>query len=226
MASTLQLTAEDGHTLDAYVAEPTNPNGRAVVIVQEIFGVNQHIRRVTDDYAREGFWAIAPALFDRVERGIELGYNDDDKKKGMGYSTQVGIENAVTDVAAALSRAAKEVGGASNVGVVGYCWGGTLAWLAATRLGPGAAVGYYGGGIAKHAKEEPECAVMLHFGQLDKHIPQSEIDSIQQRYPKMPIYTYPAGHGFNCEMRVDYEPESARIARERTLAFLREHLGA
>jgi carboxymethylenebutenolidase len=224
MGTTVKLTAEDGHTMDAYVAEPATPNGQAVVIAQEIFGVNQHIRAVTDDYAREGYWAIAPALFDRVQPGVELGYGPEDMQKGLEIRGKISYEDAVTDVAAALDRAAKQVGGEKRVAVVGYCWGGTLAWLAATRLSPGAAVGYYGGQIAKYAKEEPECAVMLHFGKLDKHIPQSEIDSIQQRYPKMPIFVYDAGHGFNCEMRADYEPKSARLAKERTLEFLREQL--
>lgn len=225
MGNTVQLTAEDGHTLNAYVAEPAKPNGRAVVIAQEIFGVNEHIRRVTDDYAREGYWAIAPALFDRVQPGIELGYGPEDMQKGMDIRSKVNTDDAVIDVAAALAKAAKQVGGSKRVAVVGYCWGGTLAWLAATRLEPGAAVGYYGGQIAKYVSEDPECAVMLHFGKLDKHIPQSEIDKIQQRYPGMSVFTYDAGHGFNCDMRADYEPKSAKLAKDRTLEFLQKHLG-
>jgi carboxymethylenebutenolidase len=224
MPTTVKLTAEDGHTLDAYVAEPATPNGRAVVIAQEIFGVNQHIRDVTDDYAREGYLAIAPALFDRVGPGIELGYDPADIQKGMDIRAKITYEDAVTDVAAALDWAAKKVGGTKHVAVVGYCWGGTLAWLAATRLEPGAAVGYYGGQIAKFAKEHPSCAVMLHFGKLDKHIPPTEIDGIHVRYPDMPIFTYDAGHGFNCNMRADYEPKSAKLAKERTLEFLKKHL--
>jgi carboxymethylenebutenolidase len=220
----MKLTAEDGHTLDAYVAEPANPNGNAVVIIQEIFGVNQHIRRVTDDYAKEGYWAIAPALFDRVRPGIELGYGPEDMQEGMKIRAAVKTEDAVTDVAAAMDAAAKKVGSKKRVAVVGYCWGGTLAWLAATRLEPGAAVGYYGGMIAKHASEDPECAVMLHFGKLDAHIPESEIDKIRQRHPKVPIFMYDAGHGFNCDMRKDYEPKSATLAKERSLEFIKQHL--
>lgn len=226
MGFTLKLTAEDGHIMDAYAAEPTNPNGNAVVIAQEIFGVNKHIRGVVDDYAREGYWAIAPALFDRVEPGIELGYDPPDMQKGIEIRSKISTEDAITDVAAALAYAAKSVGGEKRVAVVGYCWGGTLAWLAATRLSPGAAVGYYGGQIRKYDKEEPECAVMLHFGKLDKHIPQSEIDDIQHRHPDVPIFVYDAGHGFNCDMRADYEPQSAKLAKERTLEFLKKHLAA
>src|SRR5690349_2594142 len=206
MGTNVKLTAEDGHTFDAYVAEPATPNGHAVVVIQEIFGLNRHVRHVTDDYANEGYWAIAPALFDRAEPGIELGYDQQDMERGIAIRQSISTEDAVTDVAAALDTAAKKVSGEKRVGVVGYCWGGTLAWLAATRLSPGAAVGYYGGQVKKYVSEEPECAVMLHFGKLDKHIPRSEIDEIQQRYPKMPIFVYDAGHGFNCEMRADYEP--------------------
>jgi carboxymethylenebutenolidase len=225
MSKTLTLTAEDGHTLDAYVAEPANPNGNAVVIIQEIFGVNAHIRRVTDDYAREGYWAIAPALFDRVERGIEIGYGPEDMKRGMEIRAKVAIEDAVTDVAAAVERAAEQVGGNKKVAVVGYCWGGTLAWLAATRLEIGAAVGYYGGMIRKYASEVPAAPVMLHFGKLDKHIPMSEIDAIRAQQPAVPVFVYDADHGFNCDARSSYEPASAKLAKERTLEFLGKHVG-
>lgn len=224
MPKTLTLTAEDGHTLDAYVAEPANPNGNAVVIIQEIFGVNAHIRRVTDDYAHEGYWAIAPALFDRVERGIEIGYDPPDMKRGMEIRAKVSIEDAVTDVAAAVDRAAEQAGGQKKVAVVGYCWGGTLAWLAATRLEIGAAVGYYGGMISKYASELPAAPVMLHFGKLDKHIPMSEIDAIRVQQPDVPVFVYDADHGFNCDARSSYEPVSAKLAKERTLEFLRKHV--
>ena len=220
----IKLTAEDGHTLDAYVAEPANPNGHAVVIAQEIFGVNKHIRDVADDYAKEGYWAIAPALFDRVRPGIELGYGPEDMQEGMKIRAAISTDDAVIDVAAALDAAAKKVGAKERVAVVGYCWGGTLAWLAATRLAPGAAVGYYGGMIAKFVSEEPECAVMLHFGKLDAHIPESEINKIRQQHPKVPIFMYDAGHGFNCDMRKDFEPKSAALAKQRTLEFLKQHL--
>ena len=220
----VQLRAADGHQFNAYTAQPKERPAKAVVVIQEIFGVNGHIRSVTDGYANDGFLAIAPALFDRVERGVELKYQPDDMKRGMGFAQQVGMENAVRDVAAAIDYAATQVG-REHVAVVGFCWGGTLAWLAATRLNVAAAVGYYGGRIAQYAGEQPTCPVMLHFGALDKHIPQSEIDKVQQAHPDVQIFVYAnAGHGFNCDQRADYEPKSAAQARERTMEFVSEHL--
>lgn len=156
----MRLTAADGHEFDAYLADTSAKAKSALVVIQEIFGVNSHIRSVADGYANNGFWAIAPALFDRVMRHVELGYGPDDRKRGMNLATQVGLNTALKDVEAALTCAAHKFG-AEKVGVVGYCWGGTLAWLAATRLTPGATVGYYGGQIAKYAGEKPRCPVML-----------------------------------------------------------------
>jgi len=218
----IALQASDGHQLSAYVAEPPNPNGKAVVIIQEIFGVNKHIRGVTDGYARDGYLAIAPALFDRVRPGIEMGYSDPEKQEGMRYAKQVSTDS-LKDVEAAIAYAAGKVG-AKRVGVVGFCFGGTFAWLAATRLNPAAAVGYYGGRIAENANETPRCPVMLHFGKLDKHIGPEEWDKIRKAHPEVPLFLYDAGHGFNCELRPDYEPQSAKLARKRTLEFLQKHL--
>jgi carboxymethylenebutenolidase len=223
MGRTIRLTADDGHELDAYVAEPENPATGAVVIIQEIFGVNSHIRAVTDDYARDGFVAIAPALFDRVERGIELGYDAEGRQRGVGLMRRIGIDDAVKDVAAAIHYGASVVG-PNAVGVVGYCYGGSLAWLAATRLEPAAAVGYYGGLITNYLNERPRCPVMLHFGEKDAHIGPDKIAQIRTAYPKIPVFLYPAGHGFNCNDRGEYEPASAKLAKQRTLEFLRQHL--
>jgi carboxymethylenebutenolidase len=219
----MRLRAADGHEFDAYVATATAPPKAAVVIVQEIFGVNSHIRSVADDYASQGFLAIAPALFDRVERNLQLGYGPEDRKKGMQAATQAGLEAALKDVDATIRHAAKTLG-ETNVGVLGFCWGGTLAWLAATRLQPGAAVGYYGGQIYKFAAEKPGCPVMLHFGEKDAHIPISEVETISRRHPSTPVFLYDAGHGFNCDQRESYEPRSAALARQRTLEFLHQHL--
>jgi carboxymethylenebutenolidase len=219
----MRLEAADGHEFEAYAATGGAPAKAAVVVIQEIFGVNSHIRSVTDDYASQGFFAIAPALFDRVERNVQLGYGPEDRKKGMQVATQVSFEAALKDVEAALRHAADKTG-AGKVGVVGFCWGGSLAWLAATRLRPAAAVGYYGGQIAKYAADKPICPVMLHFGEKDAHIPISEIDKIRRHHPEIPVYLYDAGHGFNCEQRESYEAGSAALARERTLEFLRRHL--
>jgi carboxymethylenebutenolidase len=223
MGSNIRLTAEDGHQLGAYVAECTGPAPAAVVVVQEIFGLNGHMRSVADDYASQGFWAIAPALFDRVERNLELDYNPTDASRGMQIANQIGMENSLKDVGAALSYAGSSLRG-KKVGIVGYCSGGTLAWLAATRLNPHAAVSYYGGRIAQYAAEVPRCPVMLHFGSKDKHIPPSEIEKIEQAHPELPVFLYDAGHGFNCDQRKDYAPQAASLARQRTLEFFRKHL--
>jgi carboxymethylenebutenolidase len=222
MGLKIQLTASDGHALDAYLAEPERATTAAVVIVQEIFGVNRHIRAVTDDYASQGFTAIAPALFDRVQRGVELNYNSADSSRGMQMAKLIGLDNALLDVDAAIVRAARGTPDKKKVGVVGYCFGGTLAWLSATRLDPAAAVCYYGGQIARYALEKPRCPVLLHFGSKDAHIPGSDIETIRKAHPDIPLYLYDAGHGFNCDHRPSYEPGSAKEARQRTLEFLRE----
>ncbi|MGZ4867545.1 MAG: dienelactone hydrolase family protein, partial [Candidatus Angelobacter sp.] len=166
MGTRIKLKAADGHELDAYFAESSSPARGAIVLIQEIFGVNSHIRSVADDYAGQGFHVIAPALFDRVQRNVELGYNPTDAAQGMKAARQIGMDAALLDVAASISHARTEWGGL-KVGVLGYCYGGSLAWLSATRLDPAAAVCYYGGQIAANAAETPHCPVMLHFGAKD-----------------------------------------------------------
>jgi carboxymethylenebutenolidase len=218
----MQLTARDGHKFEAYVPQSPSPQRAAVVVIQEIFGVNGHIRGVADDYASQGYWTIAPALFDRVQPDLELGYGPEDRKRGMQVASQVGLEMALKDVQASIEYARHQLG--KKVGVLGFCWGGTVAWLAATRLQPDAVVAYYGGQIARHSAEKPSCPVELHFGKLDAHIPMSEIDEIRRHHPGMPIFLYDAGHGFNCDQRESYEPASAALARQRTLQFLLENL--
>jgi carboxymethylenebutenolidase len=215
----IKLTAGDGHEFAAYVAEPQGKPTKALIIIQEIFGVNSHIRSVADGFSKDGFLAIAPALFDRVERGVELAYTPEDMKRGFGIATKIGMDDSLRDVAAAAEYASSQVG-KEHVGVVGYCWGGSLAWLAATRLPVATAVGYYGGRIAQYAGEKPRCPVMLHFGAKDPHIPSSEIDKIRHAHPEVPIYMYDAGHGFNCDQRKDFDPQSATLARKRTLELL------
>jgi carboxymethylenebutenolidase len=223
MPERVRLKASDGHELDAYVARPDGAPSAGLVVIQEAFGVNGHIRSVTDDYARDGFLAIAPAVFDRIERGVELGYTGNDREKGIAMARQLNLDDAVKDIAAAMEFPRAE--GVVKTGVIGYCLGGTLAWLSATRLTPAAAVGYYGGGIGRFADENPQCPVMLHFGSLDKHIPKSEIDKVQAQHPDVQVFWYEnADHGFNCNDRDAYNPEAARLARERSLTFLRQHL--
>jgi carboxymethylenebutenolidase len=220
MSGVVKLQANDGHELDAYVAEPAGKLWGALVVVQEIFGVNQHMRSVADRFSQEGFYAVAPALFDRVESNVEL--TDDGMQKGIALAQKVNIEDAVKDVEAALQYAAKRAG--KPAGVVGYCYGGTLAWLSATRLSPAAAVGYYGGQIARFAQESPRAPVMLHFGKQDSHIPQADVEKVHAAHPEVEICWYDAGHAFNNETRASYNAEAAKEAMARTLAFFNRHL--
>jgi carboxymethylenebutenolidase len=223
MGEMLTLQAADGHRFAAYRATPAGTPRGALVVVQEIFGVNSHIKKVTDGFAVDGYLAIAPALFDRVERDYATGYAQADIERGRMVRGKLQIEDALKDVQAAIREAAK---GGRRVGVVGYCFGGTVAWLSATRLdGVAAAVGYYGGGIADAAGEQPKCPTLLHFGETDASIPKEHYEKVQALHPTLPVHIYPAGHGFNCDERGSYHEPSARQARERTLAFLRQHLG-
>jgi carboxymethylenebutenolidase len=222
MGRTINLTAGDGHRLQAYEAQPEGKPRGGLVVVQEIFGVNGHIRRVADGYASDGYRVIAPALFDRAERGTELGYTDADIARGRAIREKVSFDNALADVAAAL-QALRDGG---NVGIVGYCWGGTVTWLAAARLdGFAAASSYYGGGIGKFANERPRCAVRCHFGEKDHAIPLDEVDAVRKANPGVEVFLYPAGHGFNCDERASYDAQSAALARTRTLELFRAHVG-
>ncbi len=222
MSKHISLRAGDGHELGAYVAQPEDEPIAGLVVVQEIFGVNGHIRSVADGYARHGFLAVAPALFDRIERGVELGYEGADLQRAMSFVPKLDVEKALADVEAAMKYAAASTG--KKVGVIGYCFGGTLAWLAAARLHPAAAVGYYGGRIGNYVHESPQCPVMLHFGRQDAHIPPEEVEKVRSAHPNVEIWWYDAGHGFNCDARGSYDPQSARMARERSLGFLKKHL--
>jgi carboxymethylenebutenolidase len=223
-----KLTASDGHELGAYVATPVEEPIGSVIVIQEIFGVNPHIQSVADGYAREGFLVIAPALFDRYEKDLKLGYGGADAQKAFALYPKLDVDKALLDVAAAfewLSSAGK------GVGVVGFCWGGLLSWLTATRgddlkMRPSCCVGYYAGGIGKVATEEPNCPVMLHFGADDTHIGKDQIEAVRQAHPEVEIYLYEgAGHAFNRDVDpASYSPEAAKTARERTLAFFRTHV--
>jgi carboxymethylenebutenolidase len=222
MGEKLTLHAEDGHKFSAYRATPAGTPRGGLVIVQEIFGVNAHIRRVCDGFAGDGYVALAPALFDRVEPGYETGYGQDDVERGRNVRQKLGWDLMVQDARAAVDALKK---GGLKVGVVGYCMGGSMAWLSATRiLGVAAAVGYYGGAVAEFADETPRCPVLLHFGESDTTIPREQWDKIREAQPTVPMHIYPAGHGFNCDARGSYHEPSARLARERTLEFLRRHM--
>ena len=222
MSEIVRLHAKDGHTLDAYAVQPGVTAIGGVVIVHEIFGVNAHIRSVTDGYADDGLVAIAPALFDRIERGVDLKDEGADRERAVALLAKFDLDRAVDDIAAAVEWLRGF--GKIRVGVVGYCVGGTLAWLSAARLNIDAAVGYYGGRITQYVSERPKAPIILHFGELDQHIPQSELDTIGKAHREVPIYKYPAGHGFNRVGSNACDAVSAERARERTLAFLREHL--
>ena len=222
MGQTITLAAKDGHKLAAYRADPSGKPRGALVVVQEIFGVNHHMRHVTDDFAKQGYVALSPALFDRVERGIELGYDPKSIEAGRDIRAKVPLDGTLADLQAAIDA----VKSAGPVGIVGYCWGGGLAFLAATRLsGVAAAVGYYGGLIAAHAQEKPKAPVMLHFGDSDQSIPMSDVETVKQARPDVTTYVYKAGHGFSCDERQSYNAEASKLALERTLKFFREHIG-
>jgi carboxymethylenebutenolidase len=222
MSETIQIQASDGHTLDAYIARPDGEPIGGLVVIQEIFGVNQHIREVADSYAKHGFLAIAPALFDRIERKIELTYEGEDRVKAMEYLKKLNFDNALKDIDAALGWARTNSG--KKVGVIGYCAGGTLAWLSATRLNPDVAIGYYAGGIDKFAAETPKVPVTLHFGTLDTHIPKEAVDKVKKAHPEVQIFWYEAGHAFSRNVGLSYDPEAAQLAHKRSLAFLNASL--
>lgn len=224
MSKTIQLIAADGHQLEAYVARPSGDSKAGLVVLQEAFGVNAHIRRVADSYAEDGFVAIAPALFDRIQRGVELGYEGEERAQGLSLARQIDPNNALKDVSACLAWLQQQ--GLGKNGVIGYCLGGSIAWLSATRLSPAAVVGYYGGQIAKYVDETPHCPVMLHFGSLDKHIPKADIDRLQVAHPEVQIFWYDADHGFNCDARASFNATAAALARARSLDFLRKQLTA
>jgi carboxymethylenebutenolidase len=224
MSRHIELTAADGHCCGAYLAAPSAQPRGAIVVVQEIFGVNAHIRSVADGYAADGYVAIAPALFDRVEPGIELGYTDADVQRGIALRAKVPADKALADIAAAVAQA--RVQGGAKVGVVGYCWGGLLSWFAACSLdGLDCAVTYYGGGMPDQRALVPRCPVLAHFGEKDQAIPLAGVEAFRAARREVEVHLYPAGHGFNCDQRGSFDAPSARLARERSLGFFARHLG-
>jgi carboxymethylenebutenolidase len=222
MGEQTQITSVDGFTLGAYQAAPAAQPKGAVVVIQEIFGVNSHIRDVVDGYAADGYYAIAPQIFDRVDRNIELGYEEADMGTGIEIAFQkLDHALALQDVQAAIEVASVQ----GKVGVVGYCFGGLLTWLAACELeGVSAASSYYGGGVAGEAGRSARCPVIMHFGELDAHIPLTDVEKVKAAQPDVQVYVYAADHGFNCDQRASHNAESAATAKERTLAFFAEQL--
>lgn len=233
MGTSIQLTAADGFSFPVYVAQPSGkhagkPRG-AIVVVQEIFGVNSHIRAVADGYAEQGYLALAPATFERAKPGVELGYTPEDMAVGFGFKTAIEALPApglLQDLQAAVDYAARTSGG--KVGMVGYCWGGLITWRSAALVkGLAAAVPYYGGGMT--AGDEParqaQCPVLCHFSDNDHYIPMDSVAAFQKLQPSVPVHIYSAQHGFNCDQRAAGHAPSATLARERTLAFFAQHVG-
>ena len=222
MGQMIELTAADGFRLAAWRADPAGTPRGGLVVVQEIFGVNGHIRSVCDGYAADGYRAIAPALFDRYQRGVDIGYTPEEIARGRELKALATADAALRDVAAARDALA----GTGRIGVVGYCWGGYIAWLAAARLtGFAGAVPYYGGGMLDAVGERPRCPVLAHFGERDTMIPVAGVRKFAAAHPEAQVFVYPADHGFNCDQRGSDDAAAARLARERSLAFLREHVG-
>jgi carboxymethylenebutenolidase len=230
MSEWIKLKTQDGHELDAYVARPTTDPAGTLVLIQEVYGVNKHIRSVADGYAKDGFLVIAPALFDRYEKNVDLIYEGTDREHAFELYPKLLSDNlrpALIDIAAAFAYA-REAG--KKVGVLGFCVGGLLSWLSATRgetygFTPACAVGYYPGGIGNVATENPVCPIMLHFGSNDTHIGKDQVEAVRAAHPDVQIFEYEGtGHGFNCDMRADYDPASAALARTRSLGFLKHHL--
>ena len=222
MGKMIELTASDGRPLAAYRADPAGKPRGGIVVIQEIFGVNSHIKSVADGFARDGYVAIAPAMFDRVQQNVDLGYSPDDIAKGREIRGKVTTDMAMKDAQAAV----KEVAKAGKVGIVGYCWGGFVAWMAANKVsGLACAVPYYGGGILDNTNVAPKVPLMGHFGDQDQHIPVAGVKQLAEKYPQHQIFIYAADHGFNCDQRGSYNAAAAKQARERTLAFFRQHVG-
>jgi carboxymethylenebutenolidase len=226
MGNFIDLKSADGFVFPAYVAQPAGQPKGGVVVLQEIFGVNSHIRSVADGYASEGYLAVAPATFHRVKQGVELGYTQDDMAAGQALKAAVEALPApgvMPDIQAAIDHAAR----AGKVGIVGYCWGGLLTWRAACLLnGLAAASPYYGGGMTTpdEAARRPKVPVLAHFGDQDHWIPLNSVEAFKKAHPEVQVEVYHANHGFNCDQRGSYDAAATKLARERTLAFFAQHL--
>ena len=229
MGQFITLTAADGFSVPAYVAQPEGAPRGAVVVLQEIFGVNAHIRDVAERFAAAGYLAVAPSTFERVQSGVELGYAEADMNAGFALKTAVEAlpgAGVLQDIQAAIDYAAQASG--AKVGIIGFCWGGLLSWRSACALkGLSAAVVYYGGGITAEAEiaRQPLCPVLAHFGDQDRWIPLAGVDAFGKAHPDVELHVYAASHGFNCDQRGAYNEAAAQPAQARTLAFFARQLG-
>ncbi len=222
MGQNIKLTASDNFQLGGYRADPATAPKAAVVVIQEIFGVNHHIRAVCDRIAGYGYVAIAPAIFDRIERDFQCGYSPEEIAVARKFVANPDWTAMLRDTQAAID-AVKDVG---PVGIVGFCLGGSVVYAAATKLsGLSAAIGYYGGAIVRFADDKPKVPTQLHFGEKDAGIPMTDVEIIRAKRPEVEIHVYPgAQHGFNCEERASYDGASADIARQRSIEFFARHL--
>ena len=223
MSEWVKVKSQDGFELDAYVAKPDGEPIGALVVIQEIFGVNEHIQSVCDGYAKDGFYVLSPATFDRVEKGLHLDYSPESWKRAIDAMNKLDKEKAVEDIGATIEYAREATG--KKVATVGFCLGGLLSWVSAAKLPVNAAVGYYAGGIGNYADLVPKVPVLLHFGKNDTHIPAEQVEKVAKAHPEVQIFWYDAGHAFNRDLDpASYDAASAKLARERSLEFLKRNL--
>ena len=224
MSNEISIRCADDFAMGCYRAEAVGETTGVVVVIQEIFGVNTHIREVADGYAQSGYTAYAPKLFDRIGADIELGYTESDMAKGIDLAfNKLDLAQVISDVQATVEQIAANSD--KKIGVVGFCFGGLISWLSAAQVnGLSAAIGYYGGGIAGQLDQSPRCPTMLHFGELDAHIPLSDVDKIRQANPEVPVHVYAADHGFNCDHRGSFDAAAAELALSRSLEFFEQEL--
>ena len=215
MGQDITLISSDGFKFGAYRCDPGGTTKGAIIVVQEIFGVNRHIRDVTERFANVGYTAIAPALFDRWHKDFDGGYNADDMSVGRDLKAQANAE--LDKVLADVEAARENVADAGKVGITGFCWGGFIAWMAACRLNVDASVAYYGGGIIDYNDEELKCPTIAHFGREDASIPMADVEVIEARHPSAEIFVYEADHGFHCDQRGQFNPRAANVAGMRTI---------
>ena len=220
MGETIKLTSADGFSFSAYVAGPANAT-KGVVMMQEIFGVNHHIRDMADRFAAAGYAVVAPAVYDRVQPGFEVGYTQEDIAKGRDVRMKLNDAQLMQDIEAAADHLAGK-----KLGIVGYCFGGTVAWWGATRTKSFAAAScWYGGGIPGTKNEQANCPVQMHFGEKDASIPMTDVDAVRAAQPKVEVYVYEgAQHGFGCDERGSYSKPDYDLAQQRTLDFFAKHL--
>ena len=226
-ASTIEIATQDGLTFSAYQSKPTSAPRGAIVVLQEVFGVNSHIRAIADSYAEAGYLAIAPSMFDRIERDVQLGYTSGDVSRGLRLKVAVEAlpyPGVLQDIQATVDHAAK----AGKVGIVGYCWGGLLAWRAAESVWDlSAAVTYYGGGMTAGSEvfRKPAVPTIAHFGDKDAHISVESVETFARINPDVQVHLYEANHGFNCDRRESYEAGAAIAALERSLLHFGQYVG-